>query len=226
VTTCIHCGTAEGLSGKQQYCSSNCRWEAYKLRHPDALAKCAARTHRRYAEGKAYQRDLSPRPCRSCKQTFTPQPGDGRRVFCSVVCYKKDNKRQNRHSKPGSQMFRARARKYGVAYEPGITWHTVMVRFGSQCALCGDLVMVMCSRTDPLSPTVDHKAPMTQGGGHVWTNVQLAHRICNSHKRDLPCGQKPYLHSETVRVELASPSTFPRQPESQDAQAHAEGAYS
>lgn len=34
-------------------------------------------------------------------------------------------------------------------------------------------------------PTIDHIVAMANGGGHTWDNVQLAHAICNSYKRDL-----------------------------------------
>lgn len=36
-----------------------------------------------------------------------------------------------------------------------------------------------------LYPTVDHITALANGGGHTWDNVQLAHAICNSYKRDL-----------------------------------------
>ena len=38
--------------------------------------------------------------------------------------------------------------------------------------------------TGPKHPTIDHIIPMSKGGGHVWDNVQVAHAICNSIKRD------------------------------------------
>ena len=37
----------------------------------------------------------------------------------------------------------------------------------------------------PMSPTIDHIIPMSKGGGHTWDNVQIAHAICNSRKRDV-----------------------------------------
>ena len=35
------------------------------------------------------------------------------------------------------------------------------------------------------SPTVDHIIALKNGGTHTWDNVQCAHAICNSNKRDL-----------------------------------------
>ena len=33
-------------------------------------------------------------------------------------------------------------------------------------------------------PSVDHVKPIAKGGTHTWDNVKLAHRRCNSEKRD------------------------------------------
>ena len=33
-------------------------------------------------------------------------------------------------------------------------------------------------------PSIDHIKPLSKGGEHNWSNVQLAHRICNSIKSD------------------------------------------
>jgi 5-methylcytosine-specific restriction endonuclease McrA len=39
---------------------------------------------------------------------------------------------------------------------------------------------------EPMGGTVDHLVPIVDGGQHVWSNVALAHRICN-----LARGSKP-----------------------------------
>ena len=36
----------------------------------------------------------------------------------------------------------------------------------------------------PLYPSIDHIIAMVNGGGHIWSNVQLAHMMCNSEKGD------------------------------------------
>jgi hypothetical protein len=182
---CGGCGGSIGFGGRRLYCSPLCRRAAFHLRYPDALEKARVKASQRYRSGEAYKRDLSPRPCKECEETFTPVPGDGRRVFCSNACSEKNDKRTYEKKNPGRSMFRKRARRYGVEYTPGINWRRVMHRDGATCALCGHLVPAVSSRTDPWSPTVDHRVPMCRGGGHIWTNVQLAHRICNSYKRDI-----------------------------------------
>lgn len=82
---------------------------------------------------------------------------------------------------------KGRARKYGVEYVPGITLKKLVKRDGLTCKLCGE----RCDWDDkqrgacgPLYPSLDHIIPMVRGGGHVWSNVQVAHILCNSIKRD------------------------------------------
>lgn len=38
--------------------------------------------------------------------------------------------------------------------------------------------------TGPNYPSVDHVVPLSKGGTHTWNNVKLAHKSCNSRKRD------------------------------------------
>lgn len=180
--SCIRCGQEAGMSYSPMYCSQRCRWEARKERHPGLLQRIAAGHREKYGA------DLTPRPCKECEAVFTPKHG-GQKKFCSKQCLKRCMARQARRKKPRNSMFRARARRYRVAYTPGITWRAVMQRDGDTCSLCGFAVPPISSRSDPLSPTVDHRVPMAGGGGHTWENVQLAHRICNSYKcagKDLP----------------------------------------
>lgn len=51
------------------------------------------------------------------------------------------------------------------------------------CALCGDPVDKKLPRLDPGAPEVDEIVPVSMGGDPLaWSNVQLAHRICNQRK--------------------------------------------
>ena len=76
----------------------------------------------------------------------------------------------------------------GVEYTPGITLKKLYERDGGVCQICGERVDyrdraygVSC----PTYPSIDHIIAMKNCGGHTWDNVQLAHMLCNSHKRDL-----------------------------------------
>lgn len=105
--------------------------------------------------------------------------------YCSVSCKRRAYRRRERIAgRRGNHKIRAK--KYGCAYENGITLRKLIKRDGLRCAICGE----MCDPNDhtwtkyigPKYPTIDHIIPMANGGGHVWGNVQVAHAICNSTK--------------------------------------------
>ena len=83
---------------------------------------------------------------------------------------------------------RHRAKILGCQYDPTVTLERLIKRDGLRCAICGEL----CDKNDkrwnsrfgPMYPTIDHIKPMSKGGGHVWSNVQVAHSICNTIKND------------------------------------------
>lgn len=83
---------------------------------------------------------------------------------------------------------RGRAKLYGCEYDPSVTLRKLIKRDGLRCAICGE----MCDANDkqwrngigPLYPTLDHIIPMSKKGGHVWSNVQVAHALCNYRKGD------------------------------------------
>lgn len=113
--------------------------------------------------------------------------------YCSDACKRKANHRKSKECKRRSGNLdrgnhRRRARKYGVAYESGITLKKVWKRDNGICQICGK----PCDWNDrswneycgPLYPSIDHIVAMANGGGHIRSNVQLAHMMCNSEKGD------------------------------------------
>lgn len=128
--------------------------------------------------------------CKSCGKVFHSEYPT--RLYCCDTCSRRE--KRHRDAKAGkmrlsAQGHRKRARKYGVPYEPGITIKKLIKRDKNICQICGGY----CDASDnrwgehfgPLYPTIDHIIAMVNGGGHTWGNVQLAHAICNSTKRDL-----------------------------------------
>lgn len=115
--------------------------------------------------------------CETCGRVYHSTSDTSR--YCSLKCKRK--RRDCNH--------RGRARYYGVEYDQSITWRSLARKLGHcNCEICGQ----PCDTNDtrwgligPLYPTVDCIIAMSNGGGYVWENVQLAHAICNSAKRDL-----------------------------------------
>lgn len=72
---------------------------------------------------------------------------------------------------------RRRARLACVEYEEGITLELLFQRDKGICGICSGEV----TKNDW---SIDHIKPIAKFGGHTWSNVQLAHMICNSRKQD------------------------------------------
>ena len=120
-----------------------------------------------------------PKKCCFCGNTFYSQYSNQK--YCSKQC------RSGKKKKFAS--IRKRCKKYGVYYDPKVTPEKVFERDGYRCMICG----LACNKEDdtwtewlgPYRPTVDHIIALANGGTHTWDNVQCAHAICNSYKRDL-----------------------------------------
>lgn len=82
---------------------------------------------------------------------------------------------------PGAKWPSRRAAYWGVEYEP-ISPAAVFIADGWICQLCLEPVDPGCFFPDPLSPSLDHKVPMSRGGPHLRSNVQTAHLRCNIKK--------------------------------------------
>ena len=60
----------------------------------------------------------------------------------------------------------------------------VYERDGWLCGICSGVVERDALYPDPKSPSLDHIVPLSKGGHHVLSNVQLAHLDCNVRKGD------------------------------------------
>jgi len=58
-------------------------------------------------------------------------------------------------------------------------------RDGWRCHLCGKKVNPTLSGMHEMGPTVDHLVPVSAGGLDELVNVALAHRRCNTTRRDV-----------------------------------------
>lgn len=101
----------------------------------------------------------------------------GGRVFCSRACGRRAERRDNRHrrraGRAGKRIYRAK----------------VFERDGWACRLCGDPLDRSADVPHPMAPVLDHIVPLALGGEHAHYNVQAAHFMCNSRKRDVLEGQ-------------------------------------
>ena len=131
--------------------------------------------------------------CKECGKEYTPREyveDAGLKTFsncgfCSVSCRKRSARKKQKDIKT----IRHRVKKYGCVFDSSVTLKKLIERDGLRCHICGG----MCDPNDhgwtehfgPTSPTIDHIYPLSKGGSHTWDNVQVAHALCNSKKRDL-----------------------------------------
>ena len=120
----------------------------------------------------------TPKTCKTCGGVFySPYQTQ---MYCSPTC-------RGRQKRKGNS-YRSRCRKYGVHYDASVTREAVIKRDGYICQICGkptDPNDREWGTIGPMFPTVDHIIALANGGTHTWDNVQCAHAICNSYKRDL-----------------------------------------
>lgn len=123
--------------------------------------------------------------CKYCgeefKTTFKRQLAE----YCSEECGKKmQNRNKDIHR-------RHKIRENGKV-DSDITLPKLFENYKGICSICGD----KCNYDDYIEtkeghfiagdeyPSIDHIIPIAKGGTHTWNNVQLAHRKCNTIKRD------------------------------------------
>jgi predicted nucleic acid-binding Zn ribbon protein len=100
--------------------------------------------------------------------------------YCSKKCDRKI------HPRP-----KTRTRLKGKVIDKDITLAKLAKRDKGICQICGlevdwsDFTIkdntVICGK---YYPSIDHIIPISKGGLHSWDNIQLAHRHCNTYKRD------------------------------------------
>lgn len=116
-------------------------------------------------------------PCQVCGTSTM------NRKYCSKVCSDK----ANNHRKESKR----RAKLVNALVDADIEIHELYRRDNGVCHICGGVCDwndkeyrpqgIVCGNN---YPSIDHVVPLSKGGLHAWDNVQLAHRLCNSLKRD------------------------------------------
>lgn len=96
--------------------------------------------------------------------------------------------RQSNPDKAAAGSARRRALKRGVNADL-ISLQSVCRRDGWICGLCGQRINRKLKYPDPLSASIDHIVPLSDGGQHIEKNVQCAHLKCNVRKQAGKGGQ-------------------------------------
>jgi 5-methylcytosine-specific restriction endonuclease McrA len=171
---CRQCGAVfQPTHGVQRVCGAACR-----IARQAAAAKGynAARRRPRMAD----------RTCDDCGEMFTPWRDNQR--FCSQACSYRCRQRayyaQKREAgtawndRRRDNAQRRRARKQAAATGAAVLLAEIRERDKNRCGLCGRVVGTR-PWPDPLSASLDHIVPLSEGGAHDPANVHLAHLGCN-----------------------------------------------
>ena len=119
--------------------------------------------------------------CTVCHKTVWVEQHPDRK-FCSDACMRKGpnatrSKRNARH--------RRRLREKSREIHQTICLDQLMKKHRNRCRQCNTLCVKPEGYNHPNEGTIDHIMPVSKGGFHLWNNVQLLCRQCNTAKRDV-----------------------------------------
>jgi 5-methylcytosine-specific restriction endonuclease McrA len=115
--------------------------------------------------------------CKFCGKEFIKEYGDKRNVYCCYGCAREAHKKKNLSP-------RGRAQYYGVKYKP-INKIKIFERDKWKCQQCGaETPQKLKGTFFDNAPELDHVIPISKGGDHVESNLQLLCRKCNIEKGD------------------------------------------
>ena len=166
---CVICGREFDSRQGRKYCSDECRKKVLRDKERKREAIKHGQTDKSFV-------------CKQCGKLVLPEYGTKLKVFCSAYCCKKYVKKANDKKHPerkADERQRRAARLRGAKVEQ-IKRLQIYARDNWICQLCGKKVNKHHKYPHPMSPSIDHIIPLSQGGTHEPVNVQLAHFICNS----------------------------------------------
>jgi hypothetical protein len=158
---------------------SYCKDCSCKIHHTSQrCGACVAK--RQLVRATEYQRGKKPlveRVCKECQSLFTPEYGNGRRIFCSSACSCRHSNRINRAKRDAALR--------GVKVE-AVNPIRVFERDAWRCYLCGIGTPRHKRGTyEPDAPELEHVIPISRGGEHSYANTACSCRACNAAKGDM-----------------------------------------
>lgn len=164
--TCEFCGvTFVPRRADQRNCSRACK---------------TARRNRLASESLLATKAKAGRACVVCGNALPPSARADRR-YCGESCIRRARK----------HIGNAQRRMRVPDQMEAISRADVYARDGWVCQLCGEPVDPEREYPDPLAASLDHVVPLSRGGTHDSTNLQLAHLTCNARARDMKANLDP-----------------------------------
>lgn len=153
-------------------------------RHPKQVScSRACKEAQRNARDRQTRLATKAEAARACVVCGKPLPSSARadKRYCGDSC----TRRARKHI--GNAQRRMRVPDQMEA----ISRADVYARDDWVCQLCGDPVDPEREYPDPLAASLDHVVPLSRGGTHESTNLQLAHLGCNARARDMKANLDP-----------------------------------
>lgn len=114
--------------------------------------------------------------CVICKKTEWVEQ-HSQKKYCSSKCRRKSEKAR-------IQKKNRRHRMRSRAISQCISLDELMRKSRMRCKYCNTLCVKPEGYNQPNEGTIDHIMPLSKGGLHLWNNVQLLCRRCNTIKKD------------------------------------------
>lgn len=185
VIRCTNCGEETN----QSFVSIRKGRGAHRCRRCEELKKEKARQERaeekrREAEAKKRAKEEAIAARVAARTHACPECGSitAKRLYCSEQCRRRSCDRKKEI---------ARRKKIQDVFVDRISLKLLYEKENGVCYLCGKPcdwndkeereAAIVCGNT---YPSIDHVMPLAHGGKHEWSNVRLAHRLCNSVKSD------------------------------------------
>ena len=178
-TTCQYCGKTfkETRDRPNKFCSKSCTNKyngmlrtSRKLQEKEHLSNL----HKEYQETLKHLERIKYRIeheklCKTCGKPFIA-------INKNTMCCSQECSRRNENRNKDKRIY-----KNGNP-DLSINLSRLYLRDGGICQICGRVIDFDCDSNSDYYPSIDHIIPISKGGLHQWDNVQLACRICNSHK--------------------------------------------
>ncbi len=115
--------------------------------------------------------------CTVCHKTVWVEQ-HSQKKYCSKAC---SGRSQNAklHKKNRKHKIRSKSLSQLICLD------ALMKKHRNRCKQCNTLCVSPEGYNHPNEGTIDHIMPLSKGGLHLWNNVQLLCRQCNSAKRDI-----------------------------------------
>ena len=171
---CKQCGEVKTCSAqavRKKYLLECKECRRIKKEKEEKLKKAIIEKERDMLRVKRLKERQITRACAECGKVFITTKKNV--ICCSKECSKK---RSNNHKD-------RRLKKCDIV-DYSITLTKLVKRDNGVCHICGQRVDMRADGNSEWYGSIDHVKPISKGGNHVWGNVKLAHRRCNTVKRD------------------------------------------